>query len=39
LVCVASRLSKQHYVERENICWIGIRTVCPSGDTCLTTDS
>jgi len=34
---VASPVSIQHYGERTNTGWLGIRIMCQSGVTCLTT--
>jgi hypothetical protein len=38
LVCVASLLSTQHKGERAKTVWLGIRIMCPSGTTGLSTD-
>ena len=38
LVFVASPLSTQHYGVKAKTGWLGIRIMCPSGATCLSTD-
>jgi len=38
LVFVASPLSTQHYGERANTGWLGIKIKCPSEATCLSAD-
>ena len=37
-VFVASPLSTQHKGERAKTSWLGIRIMCPSGETCLPAD-
>jgi hypothetical protein len=38
MVCVASPLRTQHEGVRVKTGWLGIRTMCPSGATCLPAD-
>ena len=38
LVFVTSPLSMQHERERTKTGWLGIRLMCPSGETCLSAD-
>ena len=38
IIFVASPLSMEHYGERANTGWLGIRMMCSSGATCLSVD-
>jgi len=38
LIFVASAISTQREGERAKTDWLGIRIMCPSGETCLSAD-